>query len=73
MARIGKQYPTVRIESSSFRGLFLLTVIVVRAMLWLIEVLKAFSNLSAKFFKPGLSSGEGIEIKIAFLLILAGF
>ena len=60
------------IDNSSFLGLLRFTVIVVRAVLWLKEFLKASSSLSANFFKPSLSSGEGMETNIAFLLILAG-
>ncbi len=61
------------IDSSSLRRLFLFTVMVVRAVLWLKEFLKAASSLSANLFRLGLSSGEGIDTRIAFLLMLAGF
>ncbi len=73
MARIGKQYDTVMMDNSFLRGLLRFTVIVVRAVLWLNEFLKAVSSLSAKRFKFSLSSGEGMDTNITFLLILAGF
>ena len=68
MARIGKQYDTVMMDNSFLRGLLRFTVIVVRAVLWLNEFLKAVSSLSAKRFKFSLSSGEGMDTNITLFV-----